>query len=150
MICMIHFWMILSMLVKHPKSDDLYDPLLDDSEHAHYPKLDDLYDPLLNDNASSNNTIFNNVQQLQCDVVAMKLTRNCTRFRLMAVGKLHMVTQHSLRAYSRYTVSMECAMGLRCCRPASHPNIRSKSLKRDSLVLPFLFMIIPAASMCTV
>ena len=48
---MIHFWMILSMLVNHPK-------------------LDDLYDPLLNDYASSNNTVFNNVQQLQCDVVA--------------------------------------------------------------------------------
>ena len=49
---MIHYWMILSMLVNHPK-------------------LDDLYDPLLNDYASSNNTIFNNVQQLQCDVVAI-------------------------------------------------------------------------------
>ena len=34
MICMIHFWMIPSMLVTHPKLDDLYDPLLDDSEHA--------------------------------------------------------------------------------------------------------------------
>ena len=31
---MTHFWMILSMLVNHPKLDDLYDPLLDDSEHA--------------------------------------------------------------------------------------------------------------------
>ena len=31
---MIHFWMILSMLVNHPKLDDLYDLLLDDSEHA--------------------------------------------------------------------------------------------------------------------
>ena len=38
---MIHFWMILSMLINHPfllinnpKMDDLYDPLLDDSEHA--------------------------------------------------------------------------------------------------------------------
>ena len=31
-----------------------------------HPKLDDLYDPLLNDYASFNNTIFNNVQQLQC------------------------------------------------------------------------------------
>ena len=31
---MIHFWMILSMLVNHPKMDDLYDPLLDDSEYA--------------------------------------------------------------------------------------------------------------------
>ena len=31
---MIHFWMALSMLVNHPKLDDLYDPLLDDSEHA--------------------------------------------------------------------------------------------------------------------
>ena len=75
---MINFWMILSVLVIHPKLDDaydpllddLYDPLLDDSEHAHYPKLDDLYGPLLNDYASSNNTIFNNVQQLQCDLVA--------------------------------------------------------------------------------
>ena len=45
---MIHFWMIVSMLVNNPK-------------------LDDLYDPLLNDYASSNNTIFNNLQQLQCD-----------------------------------------------------------------------------------
>ena len=26
--------MTLSMLVNHPKLDDLYDPLLDDSEHA--------------------------------------------------------------------------------------------------------------------
>ena len=34
MICMIHFWMILSMPVNNPKLDDLYDPLLDDSEHA--------------------------------------------------------------------------------------------------------------------
>ena len=34
MICMIHFWMIPSMLLNHPKLDDLYDPLLDDSEHA--------------------------------------------------------------------------------------------------------------------
>ena len=31
---MIHFWMIPSMLINHPKLDDLYDPLLDDSEHA--------------------------------------------------------------------------------------------------------------------
>ena len=31
---MIHFWMILSMLINNPKMDDLYDPLLDDSEHA--------------------------------------------------------------------------------------------------------------------
>ena len=31
---MIHFWMIPSMLVNHPKLDDLYDPLLDDFEHA--------------------------------------------------------------------------------------------------------------------
>ena len=31
---MIHFWMIPSMLLNHPKLDDLYDPLLDDSEHA--------------------------------------------------------------------------------------------------------------------
>ena len=44
---MVHFWMIPSMLVNHSK-------------------LDDLYDPLLNDYASFNNTIFNNVQQLQC------------------------------------------------------------------------------------
>ena len=35
---MIHFWMIPSMLVNHPKLDDLYCPL-----------LDDLYDPLLDD-----------------------------------------------------------------------------------------------------
>ena len=28
---MIYYWMILSMLVDHPKLDDLYDPLLDDS-----------------------------------------------------------------------------------------------------------------------
>ena len=34
MICVIHFWMIPSMLVNHPKLDDLCDPLLDDSEHA--------------------------------------------------------------------------------------------------------------------
>ena len=26
---MIHFWMIPSMLLNHPKLDDLYDPLLD-------------------------------------------------------------------------------------------------------------------------
>ena len=52
---MIHFWMILRMLLNHPKLDDLYRPLLDDSEHAHYPKLDDLYGSLMNDNASSNN-----------------------------------------------------------------------------------------------
>ena len=26
---MIHFWMILSMLINHPKLDDLYDPFLD-------------------------------------------------------------------------------------------------------------------------
>ena len=31
---MIHFWKILSMLLDHPKLDDLYDPLLDGSEHA--------------------------------------------------------------------------------------------------------------------
>ena len=30
MICMMHLWMILSMLVNHPKLDVLYDPLLDD------------------------------------------------------------------------------------------------------------------------
>ena len=34
MICMIHFWMILNMLVNHSKLDVLYNPLLDDSEHA--------------------------------------------------------------------------------------------------------------------
>ena len=34
MICMIRFWMILIMLVNHPKLDDLYDPPLDDSEYV--------------------------------------------------------------------------------------------------------------------
>ena len=34
MICMIHFWMILIMLLNHPKLDDLHNPLLDDSDHA--------------------------------------------------------------------------------------------------------------------
>ena len=78
---------------------------------------------------------------------AMKLTRNCAHFRLMAVEKPHMVTRNSLWAYSRYNVSMECAMGLRCCRPVSHPSIPSKP---DSLVLLLLlFMIMPVASMCT-
>jgi len=38
------------------------------------------------------------------------------------------------------TVSMECAMGLRCCRPVSHPSIPSRSLKPDSLILLFLFL----------
>ena len=34
MLCIIHFWMTLSMLVNHLKLDVLYNPLLDDSEHA--------------------------------------------------------------------------------------------------------------------
>ena len=32
--CIIHFWMILSMLVNHPKVKVWYNPLLDDPEHA--------------------------------------------------------------------------------------------------------------------
>ena len=53
MICIVHFWMIPSMLLNHPKLDDLYRPVLDDSEHVNHPKLDDLYRPLLDDYASS-------------------------------------------------------------------------------------------------
>ena len=39
---MIHFWMIPSMLLNHPKLDDLYDPLLMiPSMLLINPKLDD-------------------------------------------------------------------------------------------------------------
>ena len=79
------------------------------------PPTPDLYPPATDDPLS-----FFPCYQSVMEMRAMKLTRNCTRFRLMAVGKLHMVTQHSLRAYSRYTVSMECATGLRCESP-KHP-----------------------------
>ena len=34
MICTIHFWMKVNMFLSHPKLDVLYNPLLDDSEHA--------------------------------------------------------------------------------------------------------------------
>ena len=38
------------MLVNHPKLDVLYNPLMDDSEHAcKSSELDALYNPLLND-----------------------------------------------------------------------------------------------------
>ena len=51
---MIHFWMILSMAVNHPKVEVLYDPLLDDPDHAcKSPKVEVLYNPLLDDYASS-------------------------------------------------------------------------------------------------
>ena len=47
MFCIIHFWMILSMLVNHLKLDVLYNPLLYDSEHAcKSSKGGCLYNPL--------------------------------------------------------------------------------------------------------
>ena len=53
-------------------------------------------------------------------------------------------------AYSWYTVNMECAISLKCCRPVSHPSIPSRSLKQDFLMLLFLLLItMPVTSMCS-
>ena len=48
-----------------------------------------------------------------------KLMRNCTHLRLTAVKMPRMVIQLFIQTYLHYAVSMECAMGLRCCRPVS-------------------------------
>ena len=48
MLCTIHFWMILSMPVNHPKEDVLYNPLLDDYTSSRIGCFV-LYNPLLDD-----------------------------------------------------------------------------------------------------
>ena len=56
MICTIQFWMKVNEFLSHPKLDVLYNPLLDDFEHAqNHPKVEVLYSPLLDDSEHAQN-----------------------------------------------------------------------------------------------
>ena len=77
--------------------------------------------------------------QSAMEMLDMKLMRNCTHLRLIAVKKSRMATRLSLQAYSQHTVSTECAMGFKCCRTPSLPSIPSRSFKPVSLLFLFTY-----------